>query len=223
MIFQQAFSDLLPASEREYERSESLAQDGYWTEAALRLGRAVEASLYEVASAANILLTDTIIAELQPLIKSLKENEVQIIRNFADGQRVRRLAKVALRLSEAIADLTADPNKRSGIPKNLPRQPESLLREISQSTGVSFLKNNLESEQATLREILKLRNNAAHADLNGEIRELSESDYEHMKMNVNDFLGTMCRIMIGIKAGKERKAKVNYQNNIPDATYFVNN
>jgi hypothetical protein len=98
---------------QELARAERLAARGFYTEAALRLGRVTEASLYTIAREFGLDLTNRSIEKLANLAATLRQNEVSIMRKRT-ADEVRQLSNVSKRLSEAIAHLAQDDLLREG-------------------------------------------------------------------------------------------------------------
>src|SRR4051794_36750604 len=104
-----------PSVSRELEKSRTLLEAGHSTEAALRLGRAVEAILYAIANEFGIELKNREIKILADLQQSIRTAEVALIRD-PSIEKVLALAKISQRLSEAIARLAEDDQSRKGEP-----------------------------------------------------------------------------------------------------------
>lgn len=200
---------LMPASAREFDLACRLQEAGFLTESGLRLGRAVEAGLYAVARELVLPLTDTVVREIEHLCSGLREKGHEIMRGPEDASKVRQLADVSKNLSEAIAYLVEYPERRKGVPRDAPRRSEALAREMIKLVPEVSLKAQLGRQKLVLRDIQDARNNTAHADIDGGARELSTDEYQKLRKDVEEYLLTLCKVMIGIRASKEEDREAN--------------
>lgn len=184
---------------RELDRAERLAEHGFHTEAGLRLGRVIEASLYSTAHELGLDLTNRSIERLANLADALRQNEVNIMRRRTDAE-VRLLSNVSKRLAEAIAHLAQDELLRKGVLDDRPRPNEQLFRELLINIVDTTVRQRLETNQDLLRTIQRQRNVAAHAALDGSERELDRSDYESLIDEVRLFLISLLDCVISERA-----------------------
>ncbi len=184
---------------RELARAEHLAERGFYTEAGLRLGRVIEASLYSIARELGLDLTNRSIERLANLADTLRQNEIGIMRRRSASE-VRQLSNVSKRLSEAIAHLTQDELLREGELDDRPRPNEQLFRELLINIVDTTVRQRLETNQAILRTIQEQRNIAAHAALDGSERELDRSDYAGLIGEVSLFLSALLDCIISERA-----------------------
>ena len=184
---------------RELDRAEHLAQRGFYTEAGLRLGRVIEASLYSVADELGLDLTNRSIERLSNLTDSLRQYEVSIMRKQTVDE-VRLLSNVSKRLSEAIAHLAQDELLREGVLDERPRPNEQLFRELLIKIMDTAVRQRLETNKDLLRTIQEQRNIAAHAALDRSEHELDKSGYEKLIEEVHLFLAALLDCIISERA-----------------------
>jgi len=185
----------------ELSRANDLATQGFYTEAVLRLGRAVECSLYNVARELEIDVTNRGVKALQALTDSIRGCEVNIIRK-RNVNEVRALANTAKRIGEAIADLIADPDLREGELNDIPRANEQLFRELVQLVDNVPIGRRLRQHENLLRGIQKHRNRAAHAPVDGKLTEFTTDEYQELLQEIEQFLAAMASLVISERARK---------------------
>ena len=190
---------LIPGAWNEWCRATKLADLGLHTESGLRLGRAVEAALYGVAAELPLNIRDVEISEIRNLINSLNSAESKILRTHSD-EDVRALSNISKKLSEAIARLAESSNLRCGVAGGEPRRTEALFREILQSPLANRIQIDMASRQSLLRDIVPVRNRAAHADIDGRENEISEEEHREITGKACEFIRDMVRIVISHRA-----------------------
>ncbi len=184
---------------RELDRAELLAARGFYTEAGLRLGRVIEASLYSIADELGVDLTNRSIEKLANLRDSLRQYEVQIMKRRTVDE-VRQLANTSKRLSEAIVLLAQDELLRQGVRDEDPRPNEQLFRELLIKVVDDTVRQRLETNRELLRTIQNQRNTAAHAAVDGSERELDEADYGDLRGEVSLFVAALLDGIISERA-----------------------
>jgi hypothetical protein len=200
----QNIQDTVPIVAHELTRAQQLAAQEFYTEACLRLGRSVEATLYGTAREAGIALTDLRIKILANLQQSIGATEINIIRQRSLEAVRTPLSNISKQLSLAIADLVENPILREGtqLSQSEPRRTQSLFGEIMQLTYDPATKRLLGKKSGVLDKIQTNRNKAAHASLEGGVREFSVEDYESLKDRVCSFIEVVVRIIVDIQAKK---------------------
>jgi adenine-specific DNA methylase len=188
-----------PSVVHELNHARTLANDGSYTEAGLRVGRAVEAGLYSAASELQIDLTNRSIAYLDRIQNALRSAQVTIMRKRTSDE-VRSLANVSKNLSEAIAQLAENELLRGGELDDSPRANEQLFRELLQLITDDTRRSHLESHKAVLEIIRVKRNHAAHPALDGSERELAKTDYEELLEGAELFLEALSEAVVGESA-----------------------
>ena len=194
-----AYESLLPEAKVEMDKAKGLTALNLYTEAGVRVGRAVEAGLYAFARDIGAPVTDM---RLQSLIRArnkLAECEVSILKEKSIEQ-VKGLAHVAKFLSQAIAVLAEDISTRDGLPTDEPKRTGALLNEIAQLTGDEVLARKVKSERAPLAEIMAWRNHAAHADPAGGTRELDEAGYMELEAKAESLLNSLSGYRVGARS-----------------------
>lgn len=185
-----------PAIERELRRAEQLAGHGFYTEAGLRLGRAVEAALYGVAIEFGLDLTNRVIDELKGLQDMLRQSQANLLRD-PSSDNVRGLSNISKRVAECIARLAEEPAKRQGTLEESPRPNEQLYRELISLIEDKPSRRRLREVEERLRTIQGARNFAAHAALDGAERELDQQSYEDLSSEVEQFLSRLFDFRLG--------------------------
>jgi hypothetical protein len=189
------------AAAYEAQRAKELEESGLYTEATMRLGRAVEASLYAAAAEFEVSVVAKSIEILANLGKSLRNAEINVMRKKS-SEEVRSLSNLSKRLAEAIAQLAEDESARGGIDNDSPRPNEQIFRDIVQALSEPPAKRRLEAKNLLLREIQDARNAGAHASLAGHLREIDKTEFDRVTSLVNEFLGSLFEVVLGERARK---------------------
>lgn len=64
------------------------------------------------------------------------------------------------------------------------------------------MQRRIRRNEPLLRQIQVLRNHAAHAAINGEEREISETEYMALEAQVTDFLTDLFHLSLGLRAAR---------------------
>jgi uncharacterized membrane-anchored protein YhcB (DUF1043 family) len=191
------------AVDREVRRSVELAKGEFYTEATLRLGRALEAGIYAVARLMNIDLTATakVNYELESVQSKLEEAQDKIWLSRSPDN-IALLTDVMKKLSDAMATLIQSPNeqlKKTG--KTQARSNSKLYLSLADKVTDSYLKNRLRSTMTQVIKVQNIRNNAAHAALDGSEREIDKADFEEL---ISTFINAMEILFEVFIAGQSR-------------------
>jgi hypothetical protein len=187
---------------RELNAAIELAEAKLYTEAGLRIGRCLEATLYALARENSVELQDRILPSLKPTKDKIRQAEVEILRTSGSDE-IRQLDDALKLLENAISELSRSDHARVGVFSNEPRKPNSLLRDL-----IRTLKQNKKTEPASklkqfndlLGRLTEMRNNAAHAALDGSLREIDPSLYEEFASSTALFVQRSLQILIGSHA-----------------------
>jgi hypothetical protein len=190
-----------PAIAHELQRANKLEEIGLYTEATMRLGRAIEASLYAVAREFGVSIVARSIEDLTKLRDALRSAEVNVMRKQS-SEMVRSLSNLSKSLCEAIARLAEDTPRRAGKENDNPRPNEQILRDILHTLNEPTAKRLLEAKMEFLREIQDARNAGAHASLDGQLREVDKEKYHRVTGLVSELLGSLFDIALGERARK---------------------
>jgi hypothetical protein len=179
--------------QHELKQLETEFKEGHFTACALRVGRSLELIVYGAARSWEVRLDEqmfSLIGDLQRRLQLL--NAAIIDYRSADAQsRVERKA-VVQRLG---ADLASQMNslgfllddEQLRVDAVPPRNIEAILRDIRKTFGrFEVVRNEVKEiiEKGLIRAILEVRNDAAHSDLDGGAREVSERAVIDMLENV---------------------------------------
>lgn len=191
------------AVDREVRRSVELAKGEFYTEATLRLGRALEAGIYAVARLMDIDLTATakVNYELESVQLKLEQAQDKIWLSRSPDN-IALLTDVMKRLSDAMATLIQSPNeqlKKTG--KTQARSNSKLYLSLSDKVADSYLKNRLSSTMSQVIKVQNVRNSAAHAALDGSEREIDKANFEEL---ISTFIKVMEILFEVFIAGQSR-------------------
>ena len=185
---------------REMNMSASLVTKGCYTEAALRLGRAMEAGIYAVARLMEVDLTPRVIPKIDNAQEQLRQAQVKLLRSQSI-KNIRELTNVIKKLSDAVASFIEDPTQLVGeLREDRTRPTEQLYRELSQQISDSALKAKLDKEQQQIREMQIIRNRAAHAARDGMAREISKREYIELTEKLSTVMATLFEVFIAEQA-----------------------
>lgn len=170
-----------------------------YTEAGLRVGRSIEATLYALARANCVDLQDKMLPELKAVKDKIRQAEVRILRNN-DLAEVQQLAEASKLLSIAIAKLSRSTSANVGEFCDEAKKPNSLLGEL-----ISALEQNQNKEaaqklrtfQPLLGKLTEHRNTAAHAALDGNPREIGADDFGDFAESTAYFIERSLQLLIG--------------------------
>ena len=170
------------AVDREVRRSIELAKGAFYTEATLRLGRALEAGIYAVARLMDIDLTATakVNHELEGVQSKLEvaQDKIWLSRS---PENIALLAGVMKRLSDAMATLVQSPNEQlTTAGKIQARSNLKLYSSLINKVADPGLKAKLGAETSQVKEIQVIRNSAAHAALDGSEREIDKANFQRL-------------------------------------------
>ena len=196
-----------PAVWDELSRAAALARRKYYTEAGIRLGRAVEAALYCTARELDLEVSDRRIDEFVTLTDQLWQKEAQIIRKKTAGD-VERLAEIAGGLTKLVCNLAANADARTGRQSSEPKRTLALLREMSGALGRRSPSDSvaLQRHAPLLQEIQDSRNRAAHASISGETRELNAAEVSQMAADASTVIRGLLNIIVGARAATRDSA-----------------
>jgi hypothetical protein len=177
-------------------RAERLSRLRLYTEAAVRLGRAVEADLYATARDLGIDLTDRIIPKLEDIRKEIQGSQTKIAlsRQFSD---ISDLSAIVTRMVVAMLELANNSDLRSGESSSEPRRNRRLYQDFRQHVAESNLKMRLATESTVIDQIQEKRNRAAHAAIAGGKREISAAELRILTADVEKVLGLLRDVRIG--------------------------
>ncbi len=146
---------------RELKKSQALVEQKFYTEAALRLGRAVEASIYSTARELGVSVSLAGLERLDQIGDEIKVSQVTI----AQGQKEKGIKKL-LKCVKDIADVvdtlvapTSNSQKTKGQSRERPLPNRQLykafqdqidLLEIKQDFGKDSIKAKLVERQASI-------------------------------------------------------------------------
>jgi hypothetical protein len=200
--FVELVSAIAPAVSHELSKAEALARRKFYTEAGLRLGRAVESALYCTARELSLEVSDRRIGEFTILSEQLWQKEAEIIRRKSPSE-VEKLSEVAGVVARLIFRLAADPGARAGEPTVVPRRTDSLLREMLAALGNRDSADAIELQKHApmMRRVQEMRNRAAHASNSGETRELEADDLNQLASDVSTVIRGLMHIIISAQAG----------------------
>lgn len=180
--------DLLPSErysvlEHELKQLEEEFSQSHFTACALRAGRSLELIVYGAAKAWGVRLDDPVFNLIEDLQQRLQLMNSAIL-DYRESEVLEREAKrgvIQTRGSEFAARLTSlgfllDDHKLqpSAVP---PRNVDAILRDIRKTHGkLPQVREEIKSllDSGVVRKILGVRNDAAHASLEGGPREVSE-------------------------------------------------
>lgn len=210
IINQAEKSDL--AVYRELKKSQSLVEHGFYTEASLRLGRAVEACIYSTARQLGILvyITFPVSEQLDKIVDEIEAAQISIAQQQTK-EGIKRLLECMRKLASAIDGAVEDISKQSNSEsqekdsesREKPFSNPALYKSFKEKVGrltdsPTFDKNTiikrLNSEQSQLINLSKIRNKSAHASLNGDEREVDKKEYIDLVEKVNTFINTLFEV-----------------------------
>lgn len=185
-------------------------EGAHYTSCALRGGRALEFVVYSVAKAWGVQVDEqmlTLIHTLQADLRAINQRILALRDTPATKQVAARaeVNKLALRLSGRIAEslLTMDDVITEGdVQDPSPRNVEALLRDIKRQHGRHEVVRTVMQQlldEGLVRDVLAIRNAAAHASPEGEAREVAKDEVEAMLDDVVQVLHllTNCGRSIG--------------------------
>jgi hypothetical protein len=189
---------LFPDAARDLVEAKRLARSGHYTEAAVRVGRAMESALFATGRSAGVDVRRRRVKQIADLITSLESSQAELIKSRTTEQ-VRSLSKTSRRLSECIADLTANEHLREGKPDSEPRPTRALLNAIRHGLDDERLADQLKDASRLVDAIQERRNHCAHAAAEGGPREISKVQYLDMRRAFDELLKRLSYAYAGIQ------------------------
>lgn len=199
---------LPPEVDAEMDRVAALKHSGFITEAAVRIGRAIEAALYSVAVELGKPVRRVAIPELRKVRDQLDNAESNQMRR-ADQVAAVELAEAAKLLNQATAVLAANEQSRLGRATDTPRSIDGILRELIGEVGEPALKQKLVSVKERLRDVMDLRNRGAHACMDGGAREVELTELEEAEVFVRDSLEHLAACLLQVRVVRARAKATN--------------
>ena len=194
---------LPPEVAAEMNRVSALKQSGFITEAAVRIGRAIEAALYSVAVELGKPVRRVAIPELSKVRNQLDSAESNQIRRVDQVASV-ELAEAAKLLTQATAVLAANERSRLGEATSTPRSIDGILRELIGDVGEPALRQKLISVKERLRSVMDLRNRGAHASMDGADREVELVELEDAELFVRESLQHLAACLLQVRVSRAR-------------------
>lgn len=194
---------LSPEASAEMDRVATLKHSGFITEAAVRIGRAIEAALYSVAVELGKPVRRVAIPELSKVRNQLDSAESTQIRR-ADQVASVELAEAAKLLTHATAVLAANEQSRIGEPTSTPRSIDGILRELIGDVGEPALRQKLVAIKERLRGVMDLRNRGAHAAMDGAAREVELVELEEAELFVHESLEHLAACLLQVRIMRAR-------------------
>lgn len=198
---------------RELKKSQALVERQFYTEAALRLGRAVEASIYSTARELSVSVSLAGLERLDQIGDEIKVSQVAI----AQGQKekgIKKLLKCVKDLADVV-ELLVSPSssqKTKGQSRERPLPNRQLykafqdqidLLESKQDFGKDSIKAKLGKESSQVDDLLQIRNKAAHASLDGNEREVDREEYINLASKVSTVIETLFNIRLMMQSFKK--------------------
>jgi hypothetical protein len=189
---------------REIEAAVKLEAAGFYTESALRIGRCMEAGLYELARELEVPLNQLVLPKIAKAKKELDTAQ----RNLLQNQREEGIQKLSLAVNFlvlAAAELPDDDTTRFSELSDIPRATDALLADLIAALQARNLKEyviklgGLKGQYVVLN---KSRNNAAHASHDGTPREIAEEAYGQFVADCKKFIEGLLDAITGSRAPK---------------------
>ena len=179
--------------QHELKQLETEFREGHFTACALRVGRSLEIIMYGAARAWGVRLDDPMFSLIEDLQMRLQLLNSAIIDYRSADNQVRTEKKAALQKLGAefagrlnsIGFLLDDESLQ--VNSSPPRNIEAILRDIRKTHGrVQVVRDEIKAviDSGLIRAILDVRNDAAHSNLDGDAREVSEETVMKMLENV---------------------------------------
>jgi len=189
---------------RELKRSQALVEQKFYTEAALRLGKAVEASIYSTARQLRIRVSIAGLERLDNISDEIEVAQVTIAQNQSK-EGIKKLLKCIKDLASTVDTLiTSNPAKQSDSQsRERPLRNRQLFKAFKEQIGKSpenigsdknAIISRLKVEESQLEGISSIRNRAAHASLNGDEREVDREEYINLVEKVNTFINALFEV-----------------------------
>lgn len=191
-----------PAVYRELQKSQALVGHGFYTESALRLGRAVEASIYSTARLFGISVSVAGLSRLNNIIDEIGAAQVMIAQGQLDSG-IKKLLKCIKDLADAVELLVVPkPNISPKQSRERALANRQLYEALKEQIGKLEIKDKntirakLGKESSQVDEIAVIRNKAAHASLDGEEREVNREEYIDLVGKVSTVISTLFDIRV---------------------------
>ncbi|MEI6328535.1 MAG: hypothetical protein WCP16_04845 [Pseudanabaena sp. ELA645] len=189
---------------RELRKSQLLLENGFYTESALRLGRAVEASIYSTARLLGMSVSAVGVKQIGDIANRL--NGVQI--SIAQGESQKGIQKILAcikDLADEVSQLTVPTRKNNFSEEKTPLPIQQLYGafkdhiknlESNENFDKTAIQSRLGQEQSQVKDLFFVRNKAAHASLDGNEREVSYEDYQKLVSKVSTVISTLFDIRL---------------------------
>ncbi|WP_190315952.1 hypothetical protein [Pseudanabaena sp. UWO310] len=210
----QALQDIINRAEtsdiavyRELKKSQALVEQEFYTEAALRLGRSVEASIYSTARDLGVSVSVAGLGTLDQIGDKIKVAQVTIAQGqVTDG--IKKLLECISDLVRSVDLLVESNNSQQSIAASrerpLPNRQlykafQEQIGRLPENNGTfdrNAIRKRLGMESSQVDELLQIRNKAAHPSLDGNEREVDMEEYINLVGKVSTVIATLFDIKL---------------------------
>jgi hypothetical protein len=193
---------------RELKRSQALLEYGFYTEASLRLGRAVEASIYSTARLLGMSVSAVGVKQIGNIANRL--NGVQISIAQGESQKgIQKILECIKDLADEVNQLTVPTRKNNFSEEKIPLPNQQLygafkdrIRKLESNKNFdkTAIESRLGQEQSQVKDLFSVRNKAAHASLDGDEREVNFEDYQKLVGKVSTVISTLFDIRLMLQS-----------------------
>ena len=213
-LYSQFLSSGRDVLEQEIEHLRTEIAHEHFTAAALRVGRALEFVVYSACLAWSVPVREPFLAGLQSVRDRSREVESALIKlsgamltsSSANEERALRLA--AEKLQRAITDVSTSLLQNASVPASAPSAPrnvQALLRDITRAyKSIPAVGAQTDAAGKSVKSVLDLRNNAAHASPDGRPREVERAELERMLVQLNQVLFCLARCGHAIRSRAQK-------------------
>jgi hypothetical protein len=203
---------------RELKKSQFLVEQGFYTEASLRLGRAVEACIYSTARqlGVSVSMIFPVSEQLDKIVNEIEAAQISIAQQQTK-EGIKKLLECMKKLASAIDGAVEDiskPSNSESLEKPFPNREkpfpnQALYKSFQAKVGKlpdssTFDKNalikRLNNEQSQLANLSKIRNKSAHANLKGEENEVNREEYIDLANKVSTVIDTLFIVKLNMQS-----------------------
>ncbi len=180
----------------------------HFTAAALRVGRSIEHVVYSACRSWDVPVGERTLAALSRLDDRFDEMRNALLSYSANpssgrGKVIQKAQAISNDVITLISDVDEVINSTNDGPLS-PRNVHSMLNDIKRKYGrIQEVREAIEKQDEPISRLLKLRNAAAHASVDGKPREVSAEDLKSMVELLNIALNELAKCGLAIQAYKK--------------------
>jgi DNA modification methylase len=191
----------------EWSRLRAEWQHKHFTSAALRVGRCMEYFIYSVCRSWDVPVKEPVLLALKKLDDRFEElrsalleySSIDTADSPAKKNIKRHVGEISKQLIEIVSDIE-DSATRHHEDKPPPRNVQAMLKDIKKKYGmIPEVRATIDNMRTPVSELLRRRNSAAHASIDGDPQEVTDIELLDMVNIFNSVTNDLAKCGLAIK------------------------